>query len=369
MNNSARKERSALVLQGGGALGAYQAGVYEALVDAGEQPGWLAGISIGAINAAIIAGNKTGDRLPRLREFWNEISSGITLEPIFHEGLFRNIYGGLAIASAATTGVSGFFKPRLPFAGWWRRANTQTASLFNTAPLKETLLEMVDFDRINKSTDRFSVGAVDVQTGNFVYFDNRTTTIGPEHILASCAVPVLFPPVPIDGAFFWDGGLVSNTPLQHVLDNRHDDEDLTIFQVDLFPATGELPRSLLEAAERAEDIRGSSRTRLNTDVNRELIKMQNAARRLSKKLPENLRNDPDVQILTEKSKQGRVAILHLINRSEPSRAVSRVYEFSRSTIDTYWQTGYEDGSRSLVDKCWKSRKTSRHEIATYDFCG
>src|SRR5437879_1477121 len=263
------KARRVLVLQGGGALGSYQAGAFQALCRAGFEPEWVAGISIGAINAAIIAGNGPETRVDRLKEFWEMVSSPVPWNPVTNGDRARSLFNETSAALIATFGVPGFFTPRIPPAPLWPPGSPQSQSYYDTAPLKKTLERLVDFDRINDLKTRLSVGAVSVTTGNFKYFDNfefrkQRKKIGPEHIMESVALPPAFPSTELEGEHFWDGGIASNTPLDYVLDAEIDN-DLLIFQVDLFSARGLLPVSLLEAAEREKDIRYSSRTRMNTD--------------------------------------------------------------------------------------------------------
>src|SRR6195952_4064480 len=263
-----------LVLQGGGALGSYQAGAFQALCHAGFEPEWIAGISIGAINSAIIAGNAPDKRVDRLKEFWDMVSSPVSWNPIGPGERARTLFNETSAALIATFGVPGFFTPRVPPAAVWPQRSPQSQSYYDTGPLRATLERLVDFDRINDLKMRLSVGAVSVTTGNFRYFDNvefkqQGRKIGPEHIMASGALPPGFPSIEIEGEHFWDGGIASNTPLDYVLDAEVDN-DLLIFQVDLFSARGPLPISLLEAAEREKDIRFSSRTRMNTDKNKKI---------------------------------------------------------------------------------------------------
>ena len=238
-----------LVLQGGGALGSYQAGAFQALCASGFEPEWVAGISIGAINAAIIAGNAANKRVDRLKEFWNMVSTGVSWSPVTPGERARSLFNETSAALIATFGVPGFFTPRIPPAPLWPPGSPQSQSYYDTAPLKKTLENLVDFDRINDLKTRLSVGAVGVTSGNFKYFDNYEfkklgKKIGPEHIMASGALPPGFPSIVIEGEHYWDGGIASNTPLDFVLDEETD-RDLLIFQVDLFSARGELPMSLL----------------------------------------------------------------------------------------------------------------------------
>lgn len=362
-------ETTVLVLQGGGALGSYQAGVYEALAEAGTAPGWIAGISIGAINAAIIAGNPPVRRLERLRAFWDLASSRLTIPSPSREGEPRRWFNEISAAIVATTGIPGFFEPRpiLPSLFW--PDDPAALSFYDTAPLRQTLLDLVDFDLINRPDGvRLSVGAVNVLTGNFAYFDSREREIGPEHIMASGALPPGFPPVFIDGEPYWDGGLVSNTPLQYVLDTSPDG-GLTIFQVDLFSARGRMPVTLPDALQREKDIRYSSRTRLNTDLYKQMEKLRQAARRICDRLPEEMRDDPDVRMLANLPVHGGVSIMHLINRSEMSESHSKDYEFSRYTVNEHWSTGHRDAHRSLGHAEWTGRNRRARGIRTFDLTG
>src|SRR4051812_7884785 len=309
-----------LVLQGGGALGSYQAGAYQALCHHDFEPDWIAGISIGAVNAAIIAGNAREKRVDRLKEFWEMVSAPVPWNPIGTGDRARSYFNETSAALIATFGVPGFFTPRFPPAPLWPQGSAQSLSYYDTAPLRATLERLVDFDRINDLKMRLSVGAVGVTSGNFKYFDNFEfrklgKKIGPEHIMASGALPPGFPSVEIEGEHYWDGGIASNTPLDFVLDEEVS-KDLLIFQVDLFSARGPLPTSLLGAAEREKDIRYSSRTRMNTDKNRQLHNARKAVRALIEKLPEHLKDDPSVVHLREATKENTVTVVHLIYRSK-----------------------------------------------------
>lgn len=359
-------DQSVLVLQGGGALGAYQAGVYEALADEGHAPDWVAGISIGAINAAIIAGNAPEDRVQQLRTFWEGLSNELLYKLDIGNGFARRAFNEVSAGWAATFGVPGFFTPRLPTPLPEWPGELDRLSFYDTAPLRQTLLDLVDFERINRAETRFSVGAVNMMTGNFAYFDNSSDRrIGPEHIMASGALPPGFPPVEIDGEWYWDGGLVSNTPLQYVLDNRSPCE-MTVFQVDLFPSRGSVPRTMADIAQREKDIRFSSRTRLNTDLSKQLQEMRAAAQRLAHRLPEELRDDPDLHRLLGCRPAGAVAVMHLINRPRGYETMSKDYEFSRMTVTEHWEAGKADAQFSLEHPEWTRRHLKPDEIMTFD---
>jgi NTE family protein len=367
------KAQPVLVLQGGGALGSYQAGAYQALCHHDFEPEWIAGISIGAVNAAIIAGNDREKRVDRLKEFWEMVSSPVSWNPITPGDRARSVFNETSAALIATFGVPGFFTPRLPPAPFWPQGSPQSQSYYDTAPLKKTLERLVDFDRINDLKTRLSVGAVGVASGNFKYFDNFEfkkcgKKIGPEHVMASGALPPGFPSIEIEGEHYWDGGIASNTPLDFVLDEEVN-RDLIIFQVDLFSARGLLPVSLLEAAEREKDIRFSSRTRMNTDKNRQIHNARMAVRDLIGKLPDYLKNDPSVELLRKASKENTVTVVHLIYRSKNYESSSKDYDFSRVGMVEHWRAGERDVHLSMRHKEWLERPQSGETMVTYDLTG
>ena len=362
-----------LVLQGGGALGSYQAGAFQALCHAGFEPEWIAGISIGAVNAAIIAGNEPDKRVPRLKEFWEMVSAPVPWNPVVKSDRGRSIFNETSAALIATFGVPGFFTPRIPPAPVWPPGSPQAQSYYDTSPLKKTLEHLVDFDRINDLKCRLSVGAVGVTSGNFRYFDNVEfkrlgKRIGPEHIMASGALPPGFPSIVIEGEHYWDGGIASNTPLDFVLDEETR-RDLLIFQVDLFSARGPLPETLLEAAEREKDIRFSSRTRMNTDKNRQIHEARKALRDLMGKLPEDLKNDPSVKFLCQAAKENTVTVVHLIYKSKNYESSSKDYDFSHVGMVEHWSAGVRDVHLSMRHKEWLERPQSGETMVTYDMTG
>ena len=367
------KAMPVLVLQGGGALGSYQAGAYQALCGHDFEPEWVAGISIGAINAAIIAGNDPQKRVARLKEFWEMVSAPVPWNPIVKNDRARTIFNEASAALIATFGVPGFFSPRIPPAPLWPPGSPQSLSYYDTAPLKKTLEHLVDFDRINDLKTRLSVGAVGVTSGNFRYFDNFEfkklgKKIGPEHIMASGALPPGFPSIEIEGEHYWDGGIASNTPLDFVLDEEIN-RDLLIFQVDLFSARGHLPETLLEAAEREKDIRFSSRTRMNTDKNKQIHNTRMALRDLIDKLPDHLKNDPSVELLRKASKENTVTVVHLIYKSKNYETSSKDYDFSHVGMVEHWNAGVRDVHLSMRHKEWLERPQSGETMVTYDLTG
>jgi NTE family protein len=367
------KAQRVLVLQGGGALGSYQAGAYQALCHHDFEPEWIAGISIGAINAAIIAGNPREKRVACLKEFWNMVSAPVPWTPVTKTDRGRSLFNETSAALIATFGVPGFFRPRLPPAPLWPKGTPQSKSYYDTAPLRATLEKLVDFDRINDLKTRLSIGAVSVTTGNFRYFDNFEMKklgkkIGPEHIMASGALPPGFPSVEIEGEHFWDGGIATNTPLDYVLDAENS-RDLLIFQVDLFSARGPLPLTLLDAAEREKDIRFSSRTRMNTDKNRQIHNARRALRDLIGKLPDYLKNDPSVELLREAAKESTVTVVHLIYRSKNYESSSKDFDFSHIGMVEHWGAGERDVHLSMRHEDWLERPQSGETMMTYDLTG
>src|SRR5271170_1121637 len=304
-------QRIALVFQGGGALGAYQVGVYAALDEAGCSPNWLSGVSIGAVNASIIAGNQPEHRLERLSQFWHTVS-GRKIWAYTPEGdHFRALRNLTSAWTTITKGQPGFFKPR-EVSPWLQLAGASGAtSYYESDQLRETLEAVIDFDVLNDGTKRLSVGAVNVRTGNFVYFDTLHGRIGPEHIMASGALPPALPAVKIDGEYYWDGGIVSNTPLQYLLD-QEDALSALVFQVDLFSARGPLPRDMRDVMGRHKDIMYSSRTRQNTDQFRKLHKLRRRLAAALGKVPPETRSEEEEKFLREMTGMAAVNIVHLI---------------------------------------------------------
>jgi NTE family protein len=338
-----------LVLQGGGALGSYQAGVYEALLASEYLPDWVAGISVGAINAAIIAGNALVHRVQSLRSFWEAITAPTILWPPAPAGLPAEWQRRASALSALMFGQRGFFTPRPP-QDWF--SSDKCVSYYETSVFKRTLERLVDFDRINGTKDmRLSVGAVNVRTGHFAYFDSEEITIRPEHIMASGALPPGFPPVEIDGEQYWDGGLLSNTPLQYMID-YYPRRSRLVFQVDLFPAHGCVPTNLDEVHEREKDIRYSSRTMMSTNSLREKHDVRHAINELHKLLPADLANTEQAKRLYEHGCVTQMDIVQLIYRPIEPQGAFKDFEFSRSTMEARWQQGFSDARSNLHASPW-----------------
>jgi NTE family protein len=368
-------EHVALVLQGGGALGAYQAGVYEAFAEAEIEPNWFAGISIGAINAAIMAGNAPADRVGALRSFWEGITAptpgavdagwGAAFDLATRGTDMRRWMNGMHAAEALMRGAPGFFEPRMPPPFLHPPGSPGATSYYDTAALRATLLAHVDFDRINRGEVRLSLGAVNVRSGNFICFDSRTDVIRPEHVMASGALPPGFPTVEIEGEHYWDGGLVSNTPLQWVAQHRPF-RDTIAFQIDLWSARGQLPRDLSEVTMRQKEIQYSSRTRFGTDQLAQLLHLRAALRDLLGKVRPELLDTPEARLLAEAATDTVFRVVHLIYRSRQFESDTKDYEFSRRSMQEHWQAGYQDAVHTLRDPAALERPADGKAVAAYD---
>ncbi len=345
-------ERIALLLQGGGALGAYQGGVYQALAEANLHPDWVAGVSIGSVNAALIAGNPPQERVGKLRAFWQSVSEnpldplGMAPDVLTRDPAVLRLVDQTRAFLVTLFGAPHFFYPRLPPPAVVAPGDLDRLSFYDTSPLRATLERLVDFDRINAGDMRFSVGAVNVRTGMLTYFDNTAHRIGPAHVMASGSLPPSLPATEVDGEYYWDGGVVSNTPLQWVL-NSAPRADTLAFQIDLWSAAGDLPRDFCAVDAREKDIRYSSRTKSMMDHYKKTQKLRIASAELLKTLPDNLRNSPQAKILAGQADEKVCNIVHLIYRSKKYEGVSKDFEFSRQTMETHWRAGYEDAVRSL----------------------
>ncbi len=360
-----------LVLQGGGALGSYQAGVYEALAEVELYPDWIAGISIGAINAAIIAGNAPQDRVAKLRGFWEMITVkpwldwAEAVELPHRTDLGRDLFNKLSAHFTLMAGAPGFFAPRSLFPFLCPEGSIEATSFYDTNTLKNTLELFVDFDLINHGDIRFSVGAVNVRTGNFIYFDNTCHKIRPEHIIASGSLPPGFAATEIDGEFYWDGGLISNTPLEWIVD-RHTRQDTLAFQVDLWNAQGEIPSNLSDAMTRQKEIQYSSRTRSSTDRFKYVQRVRCALANLLSKLPVELQGGEDVELLKKVADHKVYNIVQLIYRAKNYEGYSKDYEFSRLSMKDHWQAGYQDASIALQHSEIFNRPENIEGVSTFD---
>ena len=361
-------ERIALVLQGGGALGAYQGGVYQALSEANLHPDWVSGISIGAINSAIIAGNPPEGRVDKLRRFWELVSQsplGVPPLPIELNEFTHNMVNQARALGILFFGAPNFFLPRFPSPFLVPQLNAESLSFYDVSPVRPTLERLVDFELLNDGPTRLSVGTVNVRSGNFLYFDTATHRVGLDHILASGALPPGFPPVKIEGEYYWDGGLLSNTPLDWVLDCP-DRADTLTFQVDLWSARGDLPRDLIEADLRQKEIRFSSRTRLSSDRFHKVQCLRRAMWQLLKELPPNLRQKQETEFLAKEADDKVYNIIHLIYHAQNYEGSSKDYEFSRRTMEEHWAAGYYDTVRTLRHPEVLERPRSLDGVFTFD---
>ncbi len=368
-------ERIALVLQGGGALGAYQAGVVEGLQEAGVEPNWISGISIGALNTAIIAGNPPDKRTERLREFWNTIcqsNNGFGLSPWVEQSLFRfndltrSSLSAMYGMSAMMDGQNGFFTLRFPPPPMLTPGSVEQTGFYDMSALRNTLLRLCDFDLINKGHLNVSVGAVNVRTGNFTYFCNDRHHLTPEHFMASGALPPAFAPVHIDGEYYWDGGIMSNTPLGYVLD-AEENSDTLVFQVDLWSASGHLPGNMLQVYDRVKEIQYSSRTRLVTN---QWARMQ----RMRSVMAQVLQALPDQHTLDQKTLDSAQAIadskhcnvIQLIYRDREYESFNKDYQFGMSAMRDHWKSGLKDIRNTLSHPEYLAMPDNDISFVTHD---
>jgi NTE family protein len=355
----------ALVLQGGGALGAYQAGVFQALKEAGIEANWLSGVSIGAINASIIAGNKPGDQLDRLRDFWETISARRIWAFTPEGDYFRRLRNQTSSMLTMTAGLPGFFKPR-DVNPWLQLPGAVGAtSFYDTGELEHTLNRLIDWNILNDRQRRLSVGAVNVRTGNFRYFDSEIEVIGPRHIIASGALPPAFPAIPIENEHYWDGGIVSNTPLQYLLE-QEDVHDTLVFQIDLFSARGILPRDMGDVLARHKDIMYSSRTRNNTDTFRRLHNLRLRLHQALLRLPEDARTEDDKVFLASMEDVPQINIVHLIYQQKVYESDAKDYEFSGTSMREHWDCGYQDTRKTLKHPKWLIKPPESVGMAVHD---
>lgn len=347
-----RYERTALILQGGGALGAYQCGVYQAMHEAEIDPDWITGVSIGAINAAIIAGNPREQRLDKLRTFWNRVTTQDLLPKSLPFGdAFFGLANQMSAAASMMTGQSGFFAPRFVNPWLHSEGGAEATSYYDTSPLRATLKELVDFDLLNKGPKRVSVGAVNIENGNGEYFDTLTDTFGPEHIMASGALPPSFPPVKVGKNFYWDGGIVSNTPLDHLLE-QDDDKSALVVQVDLFNTYGKVPNNMRQVQDRQKEITYASRTRASTALFKQMHALRRELYAALKKVPPKTLDADEKDLIDKLAEPGLVNILLLIYQRSSFEGGEQDFEFSHSSMDLHWKAGYNDMRKTLAQPGW-----------------
>jgi NTE family protein len=351
-----------LVLQGGGALGAYQAGVYQALHEAGIEPDWVIGTSIGAINAGLIAGNKSEDRLPRIEEFWRRMRARE------FQGLagWPDLGGATSYWSTLLGGISGFFEPN-PFAflGVHYPLGTEHAGFYSTAPLARTLTELLDVDALARCAPRLTVGAAHVRSSRMHYFDSRDSAITIRHIMASGALPPAFPAVRIDGELYWDGGILSNTPIEAIFEDVPRRDSL-IFAVQMWNPAGPEPKSIADVLHRQKDIQYSSRASTHIAKQRQLHKLRHVVSELVKYIPEAERRDPVVKDLAEYGCLTRMHVVELLAPRVDHENYTKDADFSASSIRLRWDAGYADTMRALQRAAWNDPSDPLEGVILHD---
>ena len=343
--------RVVLVMQGGGAPGSYQAGAYQALHEAGIEPDWVIGTSIGAINGAIIAGNEVVDRVERLQEFWGQL-----------DGRVPKPWGQLA---PLLIGVPGFYQVN-PALAWGvdARVGIEQAAMYLADPLKNLLPAIVDFDLINSGKTRFTLGLTTVQTGQMRYFDNRQERIGLEHVLGSSALPPSFPAVLIDGEHYWDGGVYSNSPIEVVFDEDPRVSSV-VFAIQIWPTRGARPESLTQAFMRQKEILFGTRSKTHIMRQAQLHRMRRIIRELIDMLPPEQKNSPRVKELAGWSCTTTMYLVEINAQPIEGETNTRDYDFSRATVQARWHAGYADTCRMLERRPWDDPVDPATEITVY----
>ena len=353
-----------LVLQGGGALGAYQLGVYQAMHEAGIEPDWVVGTSIGAINGALIAGNPPDRRMERLHEFWDRMEQKTSNPFNTGFGLFGN-----ALTNASTTafGIPGFFSPN-PYAllGQKTKVGIEKASYYSTQPLRDTLSHLVDFDYLQCKKTRLTVGAVNANTGAMRYFDSREDDLSVEHIMASGALPPAFPAIRIDGEPYWDGGIYSNTPVEVVLDDNPR-RDSTIFTVQLWNPNGPEPESLWAISERQKDIQFASRDNSHIAKQQQIHNLRHIIRELAMHVPEKMRSSKEVKALTARGCGTTMHVVHMLAPRLTGEDSSKDIDFSGHGISGRWHAGLKDAKRTLAAAPWRQQVDSKGGVVIHNF--
>ena len=340
-----------LVFQGGGALGAYQAGVYQALHEAGIEPDWLIGTSIGAINATIIAGNKKDDRLTKLQEFWRRVEHSPTLEAL---SALPWIGASLPNWNTLAAGIASFFRPNpLAFLGWRVPLAAEAAGYYSTAPLQETLSELVDFSLIGEQGPRLTVGAAKVRTSEMRYFDSRDMPLTVRHVMASGALPPAFPPVRIGDDLYWDGGILSNTPVEAIFDDNPRRNSL-VFAVHIWNSDGHEPESIWDVMHRQKEIQYSSRAITHIARQKQIHRLRHIIAELVKRVPESERRN---DLVREMAGYGCLTRMHVVRLLAPrldGEDHTKDIDFSRAGIRKRWEAGLADARKALEAEPWQA---------------
>jgi NTE family protein len=343
-------EQTVLVFQGGGALGAYQAGVYQALHERGIEPDWIIGTSIGAINASLIAGNEPRDRVPKLQEFWRRVTRDLPWAAL---AAWPGVLDAQSYWMTLGQGIPGFFEPNFfAFLGTHVPLGADAAGFYSTAQLRNTLLDLVDFSLLNRCTPRLTVGAAHVCTSQMRYFDSRDGEIGVNHVMASGALPPAFPAVRIDGELYWDGGILSNTPTETIFDDNPRRNSL-IFAVHLWNPMGSEPTTIWEVLHRHKDIQYSSRVASHIARQRQIHKMRHVVSELVKQIPQQLR---DTDAVRELASYGCVTRMHVVRLLAPrldNENHTKDIDFTPAGIRSRWEAGYADTCRAIDQAPWE----------------
>ncbi len=361
------RQRVVLVLQGGGALGSYQAGVYQALHEHGYTPDWVVGTSIGAINAALIAGSDPTCRLDHLHEFWDGIAHADLFDMRSVPDPARRINIWLSIFDTYLRGVPGFFSPRMcsPFA-LNLPVEPEAASFYDNTPLADTLDRLINFDYLNAEGGiRLSINAMHVTSGKLVSFDSELQPIALNHIMASGALPPGMPPVRVDGELYWDGGLFSNTPLETVLDDTPQ-VDTLCFMVDLWSAQGPEPKTIEEVRTRQKDVNFASRSQIHIDQYLRSHKIGQLARSLCRKLPDEFRSIAELRELSAMATDTTMHVVRLMYGGRDWHMAAKDLNFSRGSIHWRWEQGYRDASRSIEQALWQMPTSAASGIVLHD---
>jgi NTE family protein len=356
--------QTVLVLQGGGALGAYQVGVYEALAEAGVEPDWVVGTSIGAINAGLIAGSPKGERVERLCEFWKRVQHG----PAFSQFLPAWMAAAARNAVAVSTGVPSFFQPQpAAFLSPHLPLGTDDAGYYTTRPLMETLEKLIDFDQLNSGDVRLTVGASNVRTSEMVYFDSRDMELDARHILASGALPPAFPAVRIEGELYWDGGILSNTPVEVVFDDNPRRDSL-VFAVHIWNPHGPEPRSIWEVMNRQKDLQYSSRSNTHIARQRQLHRMRHIIAELGAMVPPTTAD----KALAELKSYGCTTTMHVVRLLAPSLEYedhAKDIDFSPEGIRQRREAGYRHTMETIEQAPWRGKFNPLEGFVLHEACG
>lgn len=366
--NAPKFDKTAFIFAGGGALGAYQVGIFHGLTEQGYHPDWLIGTSMGAINCAIIAGNKPEDRMAKLEGFWNTIATKLPPVPNHLNNIYLERIQHMVSASITELlGQPGFFRLRDVNPWFSIESTADKLSYYDTTELRNTLLQFIDFDLIKKQEVRLSMGAVHVVTGALVYFDNTKIEITVDHVMASAAIPPAFPAICIDKQFYWDGGVHSNTQINLLLTEN---EPLTYlcFMVNLFDSYGTRPTNMDDVLKRQKDITYSSHHRQSIQVYRQIHNLRHAIKHLSDNLSPDKKKDPELEKLME---LGRSSILHVVRfhtKGKISELSSKDFEFSLPTIHDRIEEGKQDVCRIMQNMTWKTSDGEDTGLVLYEIC-